>query len=509
MTTPSDEFESAILGNPIEPSKKPSRVGAVNAFKRLENDANFATQLDFDNQIALDDYWPVGAVVFVDGVKHFKHVTKGWIVYGGSGSKIRLHADDGQSNSLVKYATDSDGNEPPVIVNPHVIVQNGSTLDWVTGGSWKNAPFAGVGAPHGSDVVGGAPNIGLSFVHRLNREIGGVDYLVHNARSGRSIEKWIDTVTGAPMYDELKSKIETALATPELAGVQYVTTLVRTQSEEDYNKVSAAGVDEPGEPNYPYMPLVDTLDFKNNIDVYNTYLWALDKYLKRLKSETWWGPDSVLILNSGSKLHTRYMPMRAMQDFASKHNNVVFVSAANLETRLDVPDLTHFDGPSVHTLGYYYCWNAFNNANKSDQITSKTTSIFSNRVGEPFTRGDDTVVFPPEAGVDANFTRLSTKRRPSKTIASGVLTVDAGYHAVKNESAIALDEIDTIDGGVDGQFLFLRPASSSQDVKLKHLTGNIRMSDAIDKTMTSTRGFIILVYVADFDEWIDVRFSAS
>jgi hypothetical protein len=429
----------------------------------------------------------------------------------GTIPQVRLHVNDGQSNALVKFADDVDGNEPLDRQTPNVIVQHGDTGAWVPAASWKAAPFAGVGAPHGSDAVGGAPNIGLSFAQRFNAEYGGTDYLVTNARSGRSIEAWIDTGTGTPMYDEIKAKIEAALATSELvaAGVTTVTTIVRTQSEEDYNHVSGAGPDGPGDPNYPYMPFVDDPDFNVNTAIYQTYFWALDKYLKRLKGEAWWGPDSVLILNSGSNLHTRYEPMKAMRDFARLHNNVVFVDCSGQPTGgTSAPsDFTHFSGPSIDTIGYYLDFDAYTRRNSATDFSPSLGGLLMNRIGEPYKRGDDTVVFPSDTVLDARLKRVSTPRGLTLTIASGAITVTNSGHAIETEGGAGTDDLDTINGGSDGDILFLRAASSSRDVNVIN-GGNINVVSS-PRTLTTTRGLIQLRYDGSLSEWIEVSFRGA
>lgn len=59
------------------------------------------------------------------------------------------------------------------------------------------------------------------------------------------------------------------------------------------------------------------------------------------------------------------------------------------------------------------------------------------------------------------------------TIASGAITVTGSHHLIDTESAAASDDLDTINGGRDGDILILQTVSSSRDVTLKDGTGNI------------------------------------
>jgi hypothetical protein len=71
---------------------------------------------------------------------------------------------------------------------------------------------------------------------------------------------------------------------------------------------------------------------------------------------------------------------------------------------------------------------------------------------------------------------FSTTITRSRTIASGVITAYLDWHTVDTESAAASDDLDTIDGGVDGSVLTLRAANSSRDVVMKDGTGNMKLN---------------------------------
>lgn len=59
------------------------------------------------------------------------------------------------------------------------------------------------------------------------------------------------------------------------------------------------------------------------------------------------------------------------------------------------------------------------------------------------------------------------------TLASDAITVTGTYHLVDTEGAAATDDLVTINGGVDGQLLYLATLTSARDVVIKHATGNI------------------------------------
>jgi len=93
------------------------------------------------------------------------------------------------------------------------------------------------------------------------------------------------------------------------------------------------------------------------------------------------------------------------------------------------------------------------------------------------------------------------------TISGGVITVTQAFHRVDTESAVAKDELDTINGGVDGQVLILRTLNSARDVLVKHGTGNIWLNNARDKYLGSTVDKLTLVY--DGTIWTQVSLAQN
>ena len=89
-------------------------------------------------------------------------------------------------------------------------------------------------------------------------------------------------------------------------------------------------------------------------------------------------------------------------------------------------------------------------------------------------------------------------------IASGVVTVTGGFHKIDTESAAATDDLDTINGGQDGQILVLRDAFSSRDVTYKHGTGNLVLAGGADFTATTTTNTLTLIYDGDSSQWLEL-----
>lgn len=88
------------------------------------------------------------------------------------------------------------------------------------------------------------------------------------------------------------------------------------------------------------------------------------------------------------------------------------------------------------------------------------------------------------------------------TISSGVITVTGANHNVDTESDAASDDLDTINGSVDGSLLYLRSNDDARTVVIKHGTGNIATFDGADITLDDTNKVAVLVYDAGKSEWL-------
>jgi hypothetical protein len=91
------------------------------------------------------------------------------------------------------------------------------------------------------------------------------------------------------------------------------------------------------------------------------------------------------------------------------------------------------------------------------------------------------------------------------TIKSGAVTTNTSYHKIDTESAAATDDLDNIDlkGAVKGQFLVLRPVSSSRTIVAKDGTGNLRLNG--DFIMNSQ--FDTLLLLQDGNSWRELARS--
>ena len=82
-----------------------------------------------------------------------------------------------------------------------------------------------------------------------------------------------------------------------------------------------------------------------------------------------------------------------------------------------------------------------------------------------------------------------------KTIATGVITITAGYHTVDTEGDAATDDLDTISGGRTGDLLVIVPANAARTIVAKHGTGNLNLAAGVDFTMDEDDDFLQLLLI--------------
>ena len=89
------------------------------------------------------------------------------------------------------------------------------------------------------------------------------------------------------------------------------------------------------------------------------------------------------------------------------------------------------------------------------------------------------------------------------TISGGVITITHGYHSIDTEGAAASDNLDTINGGVEGDVLIIRAAYSSRTVVCKNGTGNLQLAG--DMSLDHADDTLTLIY--DGASWLEIAGS--
>ena len=153
---------------------------------------------------------------------------------------------------------------------------------------------------------------------------------------------------------------------------------------------------------------------------------------------------------------------------------------------------------------------ANNGTNDFLSINAKGTGdiFFNNAAGDDveFRGGDSTAdVSVTSEGDIVMLGRLCFSEASEKTIATGAITINGSNCEVDTESDAASDDLDTINGGINGVVLILRAANDARTVVVKDGTGNIKCGG--DRSLDSIDDSIMLLYDTGTTSWIELSFS--
>ena len=98
------------------------------------------------------------------------------------------------------------------------------------------------------------------------------------------------------------------------------------------------------------------------------------------------------------------------------------------------------------------------------------------------------------------------------TISGGVVTIASTYstfYDIDTESNDASDDLDTINGGEDGEIILIRAVHSARTVVVKHDTGNILLLGGHDHALVNTFQMIMLRYYSATAKWFEVAGGAD
>lgn len=108
------------------------------------------------------------------------------------------------------------------------------------------------------------------------------------------------------------------------------------------------------------------------------------------------------------------------------------------------------------------------------------------------------------SGTYSDYLKVVEQRYPIQaelTIATGAITVTGTFHLVDTESDAASDDLDTINGTMDGSFIILHPANDARTIVIKHDTGNVSCVGQADITLDDIEDFAIGVFSVVDSKW--------
>jgi len=83
-----------------------------------------------------------------------------------------------------------------------------------------------------------------------------------------------------------------------------------------------------------------------------------------------------------------------------------------------------------------------------------------------------------------------------------VVTATGSYHLVDTQAAAATDDLDTINGGIDGKRLIIRAANSARTVVVKDGIGNIQCAG--DFSMNNAQDTMELIFDNALSSWLEI-----
>lgn len=110
--------------------------------------------------------------------------------------------------------------------------------------------------------------------------------------------------------------------------------------------------------------------------------------------------------------------------------------------------------------------------------------------------------------------QIASYDNQNATIASGAITFTSTVMTLDTEASASFDNLDTINGGVDGAFLIIKTANSGRDVIVRHNIGNILLSNESNIRLSKTDEFLLLVYNNATSKWnslasIPINFTST
>ena len=217
--------------------------------------------------------------------------------------------------------------------------------------------------------------------------------------------------------------------------------------------------------------------------------------------------DAAVSLNDFDVRPTSYWGLTAGTSTAfTLITNPTISAYANTQTFVVQPHLDCGDSPTLAIDGLSALnWKKY--TQQGTKVAMKANDVRASQRYFNIIDGVDVVCLNPSS------LPLLSGSATALTIASGVVTLtnNSSSYVLDTEGAAATDDLDTINGGQDGQIIYLRIANNARNVIVKHNTGNIwnaqynnNHSISLDRAIVldNTTDFVILRYDLTIAKWI-------
>ena len=105
------------------------------------------------------------------------------------------------------------------------------------------------------------------------------------------------------------------------------------------------------------------------------------------------------------------------------------------------------------------------------------------------------------------FLNYSVLSKDTQALSSNAFTASKSFHLVDTEGNAANDQIDTINGGVDGGFLILQISSAGRDSWLIEGGGNVEMQVDANFQLNDSTDTAMFIYNGNTSLWCEIARS--
>jgi len=150
------------------------------------------------------------------------------------------------------------------------------------------------------------------------------------------------------------------------------------------------------------------------------------------------------------------------------------------------------------TLGW---WEGVENAADGDSLTHTVWNSLVDGVVKKTGNVAETITGNKTFSWDTSLGGKVNTAPNTATISGGAITYAGAYMVIDTEAAAAADDLDTINGGSDGDIVVIQIADSNRDITVKHLSGNLDLWTDQDAFINSVRARIALQYSTNDNLW--------
>ncbi len=189
----------------------------------------------------------------------------------------------------------------------------------------------------------------------------------------------------------------------------------------------------------------------------------------------WVNDEDALYRYDGSAwaLYTQNLPLLGVNTTADTINKLAVSSDAVLFTTATGDAQIKVNKTAVGDTASYLFQTGFSGRAEFGLVGDDDFQLKVSANGSSF---DTAFVVDKDSGSVA-FSQFVGHGEPSElTIAAGAVTATQSSHTIDTESDAATDDLDTINGGNNGDFLYVSAANAARTVVFKDGTGNLRLA---------------------------------